>query len=646
MSSCHRLQLVIASVFFVILMSTTWVYWDGLEGSRLLDDTVNLQSLELINNRADKFTEIVRFSTEGVASQLGRPVSLLSFALQAHHWPFGLWSFKYVNLKIHLINGCLIFWLLLYITRIMALSERRALLLSLLTTSLWLLHPLQVSTVLYTVQRMVELSALFTLAALLIYVRSRQQLAQGLLTPRAFWIWISLGIGLGGILATLSKENGVLLVLYVLVLEATVLRSLPKPRYWQAWSGVFLYLPLLLLAGYFVFTFDNILKAYEIRPFTLGERLLTETRILFDYLFKILIPLPHSYGLYHDDYVISRHLLAPMTTVFAVAFITLMLVAALVWRRQYPVFALAVLWFLASHVLESSFIGLMLYFEHRNYLAVLGVVFAVIYGILWMFDRMRDAFLRKAAILFSALYLLLFSVVTGLETDLWGKPLIQAAVWAEEHPRSRNAQSHAASLFLVAGYDKKVLEYYRQMVEAFPEDSGPYAIWLGGSCYNNKIPLPEIEKVIRSFQNSKGDIATINGLQSALHIKAAGACAHLGSETIDTLFKTLIENPVFIASYKDEIYHLYARFYGDEKRYDDAIRMADKSLSLVPNLHLQLQRLIWLQLAGRDREALEGIAKTRADLNVSERYLYLENLNEGEKLIRGRLKTKSELLKE
>jgi len=32
-------------------------------------------------------------------------------------------------------------------------------------------------------------------------------------SPTAFWISISIGIGLGGILATLSKENGILLVL-------------------------------------------------------------------------------------------------------------------------------------------------------------------------------------------------------------------------------------------------------------------------------------------------------------------------------------------------------------------------------------------------------------------------------------------------
>jgi hypothetical protein len=639
-----RLQLTTVSLFFLILISTTWIYWDGLLGSRLLDDTANLQSLELINKRSDKFTEIVRFTTEGVASRLGRPVSLLSFALQAHHWPLQLWNFKYVNLMIHLVNGCLIFWLLLYITRIMALPERRALLLTLLTTSLWLLHPFQVSTVLYIVQRMVELSAFFTLAALLIYVRSRQQLAQGLITHRAFWIWISLGIGLGGILATLSKENGVLLVLYVLVLEATVLRTLPKPRYryWQAWNRVFLYLPLLALASYFIWNFQSQLNVYDIRHFSMGERLLTETRILSDYLFKILIPLPHTYGLFHDDYVVSRNLLEPITTVCAVSFVSLVFIAALLWRKKYPVFALAVLWFLAGHVLESSFIGLMLYFEHRNYLAMLGILFAVIYGALWMFDQFKDAFLRKVSILFSALYLLLFSVVTGIETDLWGKPLIQATIWAEQQPHSRMVQSHAASLFLVARYDKKALEYYQYMVKAFPEDSGPYAIWLGASCYNSKIPLPDIEKVIHRFRTSKGDIATINGLELVVRLQGSGKCARLSSETLDIFLKTLIENSVFIRAYRNELYHLYALFYQHEKRYDDAIRMADESLSLSSNIPLRLNRMIWLQLVGRDREVLDDIVKLRAQLNPIEKTLYLEDLNIGEKLIQKKLDIQAE----
>ncbi len=64
--------LTIVSLFSLLLIGTCWIYWTGLDGVYLLDDNPNLSSLEYINQSSDKFTDIVRFSTEGTASQLGR----------------------------------------------------------------------------------------------------------------------------------------------------------------------------------------------------------------------------------------------------------------------------------------------------------------------------------------------------------------------------------------------------------------------------------------------------------------------------------------------------------------------------------------------------------------------------------------------
>lgn len=632
-SSSYSLQLTIISIFFLVLIGTTWIYWSGLHGAYLLDDTPNLSSLEDFNESSDKFTDIVRFSTEGVASRLGRPVSLVTFALQTHYWQGSVWHFRYINLMIHLLNGILVFWILICLTRIMALPEKRGLWLALLTASLWLLHPFQVSTVLYIIQRMAELSVLFTLAALLIYVRSRQRFAEGQLTPTAFWIWISIGIGLGGLLATLSKENGVLLVLYVLVLEATVLRRLPKPRYWQIWCGLFLYLPILVLASYFIWNLEGLLKGYDIRHFTMGERLLTQTRILTEYLFKILIPQPHTYGLFQDDYTVSRSLLTPPTTVIAVGFIALMVTAALFWRKTYPVFALGVLWFLAGHLLESSFIGLMLYFEHRNYLPMLGILFAAIYGVFWVFDSMQDAVLRKTAISLAALCLIFFPAVTWLETDLWGKPLVQAKVWAEDHPLSRQAQSHAAAIFGEVGLVQETEKYYLHMVKVFPEDSGPYILWLSGTCLNQDMPLPNIPEVMRHLSTTQGDNAMINGLNTLVEQYGSGHCTRLKAETIEIVLKTLTENQKILNNYRKSLYQLYARFYSFQKRYAEAIQMADKSLSLFPNnKHLRLQLIVWQLMMGRYAEALDEIAQIRANLNIVSDIIYLEQLNRLEKV--------------
>jgi tetratricopeptide (TPR) repeat protein len=628
------LQFTIGSCFFFILLSTIWIYWKGLQGAFILDDVSNLENLKNIGQGSYQFNNFIQFITEGIASKLGRPISLLSFALQAQLGTLQAWDFKYVNLMIHLLNGCLIFWLLLYISRIIDLPEKRSYLIALLVTLVWLLHPLQISTVLYVIQRMTELSALFTLISLLIYVRSRQRFSQNLLSPAAFWIWISIAIVLGGILATLSKENGVLLVLYILVLELTLLCTLPKPRYWYIWSSFFLYLPLVILVGYFILNWNSLMGAYQIRDFTMGERLLTEARILNDYLFKILIPLPHSYGLFHDDYLVSRSLFTPISTIFAVSFVILMFIAAFISRIKYPIFAFAVLWFLAGHILESSFIGLVLYFEHRNYLPILGIIFAIIYAIFWLLDRMQ--ILKKIGVILSIIYLLLIIVATKLETDLWSKPLVQVTLWAENHPESRFAQSQAAQFYLVTGYPEPALKYYQRMIDNFPNEASAYVFWLGASCFYENIPMPDIEVVKNRLKLTKGKVSTFEALKVVMDEQTSGKCAHI---KMKPLLDALLENPVLRERHIYKVYYLYAFYYANKKRFSDAIQMANKSLSFKSNNNnLRMQKLIWLQMEKRYTEALDEIAKIRANLNSISNIVYLEDLKKGEIIIQKLLK--------
>ncbi|MCK5522435.1 MAG: hypothetical protein KAI83_04800 [Thiomargarita sp.] len=613
-------QFIFGSAFFFILICTVWLYWGGLYGTYLLDDSPNLEDLSSVQN----INDISKFVTEGLSSQFGRPISLLSFALQAHNWPSNPWAFKYVNLMIHLLNGCLIFWLIFSLTRLMKWPERRSLLLALLTASLWLWHPLQISTVLYVIQRMTQLSALFTLAGLLVYLQGRQRLAQGQLKSGFFWV--SIGVGLGGILATLSKENGILLVLYIVVLEITVLHTLPKPRYWRVWSWVFLYFPLFLLAFHFAAHVDSLLRAYEIRDFTMGERLLTQARVLSDYLTKILFPRPQAFSLFQDDFPISHHLLKPATTLIAVSFIVIMFMAAIGLRRKYPLFSLGVLWFLAGHILESSFIGLVIAFEHRNYLPSLGILFAVIYSILWLFDQILTSYLRKAAIFFSALWFSIAPVITYSETNLWGKPFIQAVLWAEQKPLSRYAQSHAAAFFSSRGDFSQVEKYHRQMVNVFPQDASPYLLWLTGVCMDDKVMLPDIEKVVHHLETSKIDIAVGTALNVIAGRVAANQCDRLSSKTMHRLFKSVLKNPT-CSFYQDDIFFIYGKFYARQKNYDMAVQMAEKSAAVNDTAQLKMQRLLWLIKANRFEDALSYIKQMREELNPISRRLYAEQLN-------------------
>jgi hypothetical protein len=619
-NSSHISQLVYGSLFFLVLIITVGLYWQGLSGIFLLDDEVNLQELA---NVAKETSSIFFFSLEGISGQLGRPVSLFTFALQANDWPLNPFGFKYVNLMIHSLNGCLIFWLILLITRIIALPEKRSLLLALLTTTVWLLHPLQVSTVLYVVQRMTQLSALFTLAGLLVYLQGRQLMAQDKLKSGFFLI--SCSVIFGGLLATLSKENGILLVLYIIVLEVTILRALPKPRYWQIWSGIFLYLPLILLVFYFVTHIDSLLQGYETRHFTMGERLLTQASVLTDYIAKILLLRPYGFGLYHDDFPVSHSLLTPPTTLISVSFIVVMFVIAVRVRRSWPVLAFGILWFFAGHILESSFIGLVLYFEHRNYLPMLGIIFLASYGILQLFDYILDPYLRKIVISLSVLWLALFPLITWSQTDLWSKPMLQTAFWAEDHPHSLAAQSHAVVFFLRSHDHAQAEAYTQEMIEFFPEHTAPYLYLVSLSCLSEKTSLPDMQQTIRHFKTSKHDRVTPQLLTFILEKRKMGHC-QLDSDTVDNMLNTLLHNPNNAAD-QANLYHRYAMFHIFEQRLELAILALQQSLAIKGKSLQRRLDLVDLLIQNKQfEEAKAYLQETRAQLNPIKAHLYEKEL--------------------
>ena len=251
---------------------------------------------------------------------------------------------------------------------------------------------------------------------------------------------MSVGVIVGGTLATFSKENGILLPAYILVLEITLLRGLTKPPLWRPWCALCLYLPLLILAGFLLFNFNSaVLGSYGSRDFSLTQRLLTETRVLWDYLDKLLMPEPGAYGLFYDGYPLSKTIIDPPQTLLACLSLLALLSFALWARTRAPVFAFGVLWFFTGHVLESTFIGLEIYFEHRNYLPSAGIIFATVFYLLYLLAYIKHKFLKGVILIPLLGWVILFPLTTLGETDLWGQPGYQALAWMEENPKSRRA---------------------------------------------------------------------------------------------------------------------------------------------------------------------------------------------------------------
>jgi protein O-mannosyl-transferase len=453
----------IAAGLLLLLLLAARVFWPGITGPFVFDDFPNLQNLAVLDGSVDA-AHLRRYLTE-FSGAPGRPLSGLSFIIEDQAWPSDPLAFKRDNILFHLLAGLLVFTLVRQLGRLHPrIGSDRADLLALATTAAWLLHPIQLSTMMLVVQRMTILSSLWMLAGLVAYLAC---LRCTRVPPLARVVLAGASLAVFGGLAMLCKENGVLVFAFASALNLTLLRPQvralpPVPRHVLAWGTA---APILLLATLALANLRDIAAGYSGRDFSIGERLLTEPRILFDYLSQIFIPRLRGQGIFHDDYVVSHSLLSPPATVLALAALTALVIAAWRWRARAPMFAFAVFWFLAGHLIESTVIPLELYFEHRNYLAMLGPLMALPLAAMVV----PHAWRRLAWFLF-VLWLAIITALSAYNATIWGDRGVLAGVWLQENPDSiRAIQFMAGYQFDEGQYDgaKATLQQgYRQRPEA------------------------------------------------------------------------------------------------------------------------------------------------------------------------------------
>ena len=503
-----------------LLLLTCLVYYGGLGSHFWGDDYYNLYGLELIETNGYS-----SFIFNGIAGPSGRPLSLLTFALQHESWPNNPLIFKLVNLCLHLLNGLLIFLIGKRLATLLPGMGAGQVSFPLVATALWLLHPLQVSTVLYTVQRMTQLAVFFTLAGILGYLVFR---GKYLLTGRVReLLYMGLAVGVGVIFGVLSKEIGILLPLYILILEFSLLTGISRDTRFRWWASLFLVAPLLLLAGYMALHFPDTQLDYQSRHFSMSERLLTQPMVLFDYLAKILLPMPGVYSIFNDDFPVVSGLLQPPSMIIYTLGIAGMLGLGLYWRRRRRVIGFAILWFLGGHALESSFISLELYFEHRNYLPLLGPCVVVA----WAVSCAHSKHGRKFGYTTALIILGYLGLISARETISYGNPYTKAVERVMMQPASVRAWSYFMDLQVAAeDYDRFTEGFY----EATSKQNHALLLYVkkihATAChFHREVPGLDWDALFANLNkddwSARGTIGSVNDLVEAM--------LHRGCQRVD-----------------------------------------------------------------------------------------------------------------
>lgn len=599
----HRSKTGILTIilFYGTLLLTFLIYSKGITGIFLFDDIHNLETLNTYGG-VTNYESLKHFVFSNTSGPTGRPVSMLSFLINDQYWPGSAMSYKTTNILLHIFCGALVFYLIYSFSKICNLPEKNSQYIGLSGMGLWLLHPLNVSTTLYVIQRMTILMSIFSLLAIIFYLHLRK-IDIGHQWKKATSLTIC--ILFFSMLSVLSKENGVLLLLYILVIDFTILNNSSKSNFHKYWHLIFIILPLIIICVYFILTWDTTYEKFSNRNFTVFERLLTESRILVLYLAQIVFPRTSGTGLFHDDIDISTGLFSPLTTITSIFLICLLLYSAFKLRKRQPVYSFGVLWFFSAHALESTFLPLELYFEHRNYMAMIGPIVVVVYYLYHASLLVKKKTMKQALNAFPIVLIILFGAVTYQSTVLWGKPLSLFSIWAYESPKSIRAQVLYARHLEAIGDYTKARDILLKTLQIYPKDITIPLHLVDISCRHNISLQKSINELMSIDEESIYKGSASNPLRSIIEHKLSGKCESLTSFDLHAYMEKLVEISTIRnnKSRKAPILYLHADFYVAQKNLSPAIEILDKVFLLQPTVDIALRQTVLLYSAGLYEDA-------------------------------------------
>ena len=443
---------------------TAFIYKPGLDADLYLD-SVKLYQLEQLH--ADKGSD-VGLQDLSFGRTYGRVLSQLTFyANIAADEGVDPKSIRWINVIIHFINAVLVFALVSALLELTQYRQQKTVFAA-LVAAVWLVSATNVTGVLYAIQRMNQLAATFSLLAMILYVFVRRTSPDRLSTTAKSAILVP-GIGLLFLLGVVSKENALLLPVFILLIEAYLFPEL-RQRLRNTQVRVLVLLGTIVVTILVFWGVASIgLLEYETRTFALHERVLTEARILWIYIGQLLLPVSTATGLYQDGFPLSAGLFSPLSTLTSVAGV-IALVAIAIWclgdETLGPI-GFGIAFFLAGHGLESTVFPVELYYEHRNYLPAVGLYLALVLSASFLVSRFRK---RQVAAM-TIVYLVFMAAMAHAKAITWSNPRIAYELALERSYLSPRAASQLSQIFLEEGKPLEALELLQRVSAESPDNA-------------------------------------------------------------------------------------------------------------------------------------------------------------------------------
>ena len=606
----RRYLFTFSSLFIILLLS----YSNSFNCSWHFDDYVNIT--KNINVHVKQFTpDNVKNIFYGItgAGKISRPVAYLSFAINYYFDGLNVFGYHLVNFLIHFLSSAFLFLFVFNTLKLPLLKERyekHAYPIALLATVFWAVNPVHVTAVTYIVQRMASMAGLFYIMSMYFYLKFR--------TSQSSFKYVHIfSCFVSSILAIGTKENAAMLPACIFLYDLFFIQGLTNENIKKNIKLSLIPIIILIAAGLLFYDFSSVLKEYDIRPFTMKERLLTEPRIILFYVSLLFYPLTSRLTLIHDV-EISKSLFDPWTTFAAIIIIVLIISISLVKARKWPLLSYCVLFFFLNHFIEGSFLSLELIFEHRNYLPSMllfvPVAAGLVEGLEYCSQKKLILYLLAAAI---TILIIVQSATVYIQNNIMRDEI---SLWSDnvkKSPRLHHPHQCLAIALLVSGRLPEAFEELNKALNSFESGNITKKSITYGGLGEYYFIIGDDDQALKYFYKSIADYPA--GLEKALsYERIANILMRKGNlEEAEKMALKAIE----LRPYEEGFYQTYSAVLNKKNQPDDAIKQAQKAISINPDSYWSYLHLAESYRIKNNKNAEQHFLKIGNTLMAKERHL-------------------------
>ena len=425
-----------------------------------------------------------------------RYIGYLTFAINYWFHKLDVTGYHLVNIAIHIINGLIVYWLVILTFRTPFLNSSvlrgRINEIAFFASLFFTCHPLQTQAVTYIWQRVTSLSTTFYCLALVFYIlwrlTSKKLRSFATQMPILFYF----GSVISAVLAMKTKEIAFTLPVVIFLYELMFFEEKLKKR--------ILYIAPILLTMLIIPA--SLLETEKLRGDLMGnigevtrvesnisrmDYLLTQFAVVATYIRLIFFPI--NQNLDYDFPIYNTFLTPEVFLSFLLLFSIFSLGIYMFLRSRtrnstHRIIAFGIFWFFITLSVESSFIPIVdVIWEHRIYLPSVGLFMALTTGIHLLLIKYGQRKLHTIGVAIFVTVIIVFSVLTYSRNNIWSSEI---ALWediVEKSPQKARPHNILGNVLNKQGRTEEAIEHYLQALRIKPDYEKTYNN-LGRAFYN------------------------------------------------------------------------------------------------------------------------------------------------------------------